>query len=200
MPGWIRDKENQRKWNGRFIEILKEYYLNSDPAISSMLADERLSQVCATKIRGYVDKGVTNWWYGRSKAWGARYKEKLKTAIGGLRAANDLYLFRGKHELASSLGVLADEFSQELGRCKQAFATKRHGRDRDHSFLLECQSFLRQKLERSVSYVTLANLVNAGYEADGSPPKEPITEDQIRKNLTNFKRNNPHWRLYGSVK
>jgi hypothetical protein len=200
MPGWIRDKENQRKWNGRFIEILKQYYLNSDPTISAILANERLSQDCATKIRSYVDKGVTNWWYGLSKARGAKYKEKLKTAIGGLRAANDLCVIRGKHELASSLGMLADEFSQELGRCKQAFATKRHGRDRDHSFLLECQSFLRKKLERSVSYVSLANLVNAGYEAEGSPPKEPRTEDQIRKNLTNFKRNNPHWRLYGSVK
>jgi hypothetical protein len=189
MPGWIRNKENQRKWNGRFIEILKQYYLNSDPTISAILANGRLSQDCATRIRGYVDKGVTNWWYAQSKARGAKYKEKLKTAIGGLRVANDLCLFRGKHELASSLGVLGDEFSQELGRCKQAFATKRHGRDRDHSFLLECQSFLRKELGRSVSYVTLANLVNAGYEAEGSPPKEPTTEDQIRKNLTNFRRN-----------
>src|SRR5437899_1538914 len=116
MPNWIRDKENQRKWNGRFIELLKKYYLNSDPAISAMLANERLSQVCATKIRSYVDKSVTNWWYAQSKARGAKYKETLKTAIDGLRAANDLCLFRGKQELASSLEKLAGEFSLELGR------------------------------------------------------------------------------------
>jgi hypothetical protein len=201
MPGWIRDKENQRKWNGRFVEILKKYYLNSDSTISAILVNERLSQVCATKIRSYVDKGVTEWWYRQSKARGTRYKATLKTAIGGLRAANDLCLMRGKHELASSLGMLADEFSLEVGRCKAAFATKQHGRDRDHSFLLECQSFLRKELGRSVSYVTLTNLVNAGYEAEGSPPKkEPITEDQIRKNLAHFRRNNPHWRLYSSMK
>jgi hypothetical protein len=200
VPSWIHDKENQRKWNGRFIEILKKYYLNSDPAISAILANERLSQVCATKIRSYVDKEVTKWWYALSKARGAKYKEKLKTAIGGLHAANDLCVIRGKQELASSLVILADEFSRELGRCKQAFATKRHGRDRDHSFLFECQSLLRKKLGRSISYVILANLVNAGYEAEGSALKEPITEDQIRKNLTNFKRNTPHWRLYGFMK
>jgi hypothetical protein len=96
--------------------------------------------------------------------------------------------------------MLADEFSLVFGRCKAAFATKRHGRDRDHSFLLECQSFLRKGLGRSVSYVTLANLVNAGYEVEGDPPNEPITEEEIRKNLANFKRNNPLWRLYGSMK
>jgi hypothetical protein len=83
MPGWIRDKENQRKWNGRFIEILNKYYLNSDAAISAILADERLSQVCATKIRSYVDKGVTNWWYGQSKAQGAKYKKTLKQLSAG---------------------------------------------------------------------------------------------------------------------
>ena len=91
MPGWIRDKENQRKWNGRFIELLKKYYLNSDPAISAMLANERLSQVCATKIRSYVDKGVTNWWYGQNKAKGAKYKKTLKTAISG---SNDFETLR----------------------------------------------------------------------------------------------------------
>jgi hypothetical protein len=199
-PAWIRDKENQRKWNGRFIKILKRDYLNSDSTISGILGDESLSQLCATKIRSYVDKGVTNWWYAQSKARGAAYRETLKTAIGGLRAANDLCVLRGKQEFASSLGTLADEFSLELGRCKLAFATKRHGRDRDHSFLLECQSFLLKRLGRSVSYVTLANLVNAGYEVEGAPANEPISEDQIRKNLANFKRNNPLWRLYGSVK
>ena len=200
MPSWIIDKEDQRKWNGQFIRILKKDYLNSDSAISSILSNERLSQICATKVRSYVDKNVTICWYKQSKARGAKYKEQLKIAIGGLRAAIALCAIRGNQESASSLGMLADEFSRALGRYKQAFATKRHGRDRDHSFLFECRSILQKELRQPVTYVTLANLVNAGYEADESPLKEPVSEEQIRKNLANFKRNNPLWHLYGSTK
>jgi hypothetical protein len=195
-PRWISDKENQRKWNGLFIKILKRDYLHSDSAISAILGNNRVSQICATKIRSYVDKDATNWWYEQSKARGAQNKKQLEIAIGGLRAAIVLCVNRGDQESASSLEMLADQFSRALGRCKQAFATKRHGRDRDHSFLLECHSFLQKELGRRVTYVTLANLVNAGYEAEGSPLKEPLIEEQIRKNLTNFKRNNPRWRLY----
>jgi hypothetical protein len=81
-----------------------------------------------------------------------------------------------------------------LDRCELAFATKRHGRDRAHSILSECRSFLEERLGKSVTYVTLANLVNAGHEADGKTPEEPITEEHIRKNLTAFRNNNPLWR------
>jgi hypothetical protein len=200
IPRWITDKQDQKKWNGRFLAILKRDYTNLDASVSAILHDERLSQRCATKIRSYVDKGVTIWWYEQSKARGAKIKEMLKLAIGGLRAAIVLCAIRGDQESASSLGKLAEEFSLQLGRCNQAFATKPHGRDRDHSFLLECHSFLQKELGQPVTYVTLANLVNAGYEADGSSLKEPITEEQIRKNLANFKRNNPLWRLYDSMK
>jgi hypothetical protein len=199
MPGWIDEKDDQRKWNGQFIRILKRDYRSSDSAIFAILSNKRLSQICATKIRSYVDKGVTIWWYKQSKARGAKYKKQLGIAIGGLRAAIVLCRHRGNREPAS-LGMLANEFSLALGRCKQAFATKRHGRDRDHSFLFECHSFLQTKLRQPVTYVTLANLVNAGFEADGSPLKEPVNEEQIQKNLINFKRNNPLWRLYSSTK
>src|SRR5208337_2268944 len=101
-PSWISDKESQRKWNGQFIEILRKYYLNLDPTISAILANERLSQFCATKIRGYVDKGVTDWWYEQSKARGAKYKEQMEIAIRGLRAAIVLCAVRGNQESASS--------------------------------------------------------------------------------------------------
>jgi hypothetical protein len=200
MPSWKTDKKNQRKWNGQFIRILRRDYLNSDSAISAILGNQRLSEICATKIRSYVDKGVTKWWYDQSKARGAKYKERLKIAISGLRAAIVLCRFRDNRELASSLGMLSNEFSLELGRSKKAFATKRHGRDRDHSFLLECHSSLQAELGRSITYATIANLVNAGFEADGRDLTEPVTEEQIRKNLANFKRNNPLWRLYSSTK
>jgi hypothetical protein len=197
---WIEDKANQDKWNEKFIEILKRDYVNIDTPISTLLRDQRLSQLCATKIRSYVDKDVSAWLYEQRKARGARLKKQVEIAVAGLRAAIGLCMDGGKKELLLPLGMLADEFSQQLGRCKQAFATKRHGRDRDHAILLECHSFLQEKLGQPVTYVTLANLVNAGYEADGNPLKEPVDEELIRKNLANFKRNNPLWYLYGSIR
>jgi len=197
IPAWTQDTANQCKWNDQFIGILKRDYLNSDAAIAAILRDRRLSQLCAMKIRGYVDKDVSAWWYELSKARGAKFKKKLELAIAGLRAAIALCMIQGNQEIVLTLGKLADGFSQQLGRCKQAFATKRHGRDRDHSMLFECHSFLQKGLRHPVTFVTLANLVNAGLEADGNPPKEPVTEEQLRKNLANFKRNNPFWHLYG---
>ncbi|MGD0922927.1 MAG: hypothetical protein ABSA70_14365 [Terriglobia bacterium] len=199
-PAWTRDTANQSMWNGQFIGILKRDYVNSDVAISAILRDEQLSQLCATKIRSYVGKNVSAWLYEQRKARGAKLKRQLEIAVAGLRAAIGLCMDGGKKELLLPLGLLADEFSQQLGRCKQAFATKRHGRDRDHAILYECHSFLQEKLGQPVTYVTLANLVNAGYEADGGPLKEPVDEEQIRKNLANFKRNNPLWHLYGSMR
>lgn len=198
VPAWIRDTANQDKWNNRFIEILKRDYENSDAVISAILKDERFSQVCATKIRSYIDKDISDWLYGQRKARGTKTRKRLKIAIEGLREAVGLCKEGGKTEFLAPLGKLADELSRALERCDQAFATKRHGRDRDHAVLLDCHAFFQAKLGRSVTYVTLANLVNAGYEADGNPPKNPVDEEQLRKNLTNFKNNNPLWPLYAS--
>lgn len=193
LPTWMCDRKNQREWDSRFIGLLKRDYLNLDATISTILKDERLSLVCAMKIRSYVDKGTTAWIYDQRKARGAKHKKQLEIAIAGLHAAVGLSMNRGNQELASHLGMLADEFSLELGRCKEAFATKRHGRDRAHSILYQFQLFLESQLAQPVTFVTLANLVNAGYEADGNLPEEPVTEEQIRKNLANFRRNSPLW-------
>jgi hypothetical protein len=198
VPAWIHDTANQRKWNGRFIEILKRDYVNSDPAIPAILKDDQVSQICATQIRSYVDRDFSTCLYNQTKARGAETRKRLEIAIKGLREAIGLCKEGGKTEFLLPLGILADEFSQVLERSGQAFATKRHGRDRDHVILLKCHSFLQTKLGRRVTYRTLANLVNAGYEADGNPPKEPTGEEQVRKNLTNFKKKNPLWRLYTS--
>jgi hypothetical protein len=124
----------------------------------------------------------------------------LEQAIEGINAAVSLYSDRQNQANAQYLGTLAIELSQELGRCKEAFATKRHGRDRDHSFLFECHSFLQKRLALPITYITLANLLNAGHEAEGSSLMEPVTEEQVRKNLANFKRNNPLAHLYGPTK
>ena len=196
MPSWIRDTQDQKRWNDQFIKILKRGHLKSDAVISAILGNERLSQMCATKIRSYVDKDFTTWRYAESKARGAKVKEKLELAIGGLRAAIQLCRMQGDQESASSLGMLADEYSLALGRCKQAFATKPHGRDRDQSVLLECLSFLQKELGQPITYAMLADLVNAGEEVEECTFKEFITEQQIRKNLANFERNNPHSYLY----
>jgi hypothetical protein len=168
--------------------------MNADAVISAILSNERLSQLCATRIRFYLDKGVTLFLNKQRKVRGVHHKKKLEIAIAGLGAAVDLRTNRGDQESVSQLVTFRDEFSRELGLCKEAFATKRHGRDRAHSILFECRSFLESKLGRSVTNATLANLLNAGCEANGNPADETITEEQVRKNLTQFKRNNPSWR------
>jgi hypothetical protein len=190
-PSWISDKENQRKWNDRFRSILKRNYLDSDIVISAIFSRGRLAELCATRIRSYVDTGVTLSLNAQTKAAAIKQKKQLQTAIAGLHAAIGLLKNRPDQQSELNLGELADEFSRQLVRCKQAFGTKRRGRDRDHSILYECRSFLQSNLNRPITNKTLANLVNAGYEADGILLKDhPITEEHIRKNLANFKRNN----------
>jgi hypothetical protein len=195
VPGWINDRANQEEWNGRFIRILNRDYGDTDSSISAMLRNEKLAQTCGVKIRSYVDKPVTVWLYRQRKARGAIRKKRLETAIVGLNAAIGLYVEKGDSAAATMyLDTLATELSRQLRRCKEAYATKRHGRDRAHSTLSECRSFLESKLGRPVTYVTLANLVNAGFEADGNLSQEPVTEEHLRKNLAAFNRNNPLWR------
>jgi hypothetical protein len=193
-PSWIADKDNQRKWNGQFIRILRRDYANSDATISAILRNKPLSEHCATRVRSYVDKRVAHYLNKQTRGRGIKHKKQLESASAGLGAASCLLINRGNHGLARSLGAIADEFSKELGRCKQAFGTKRRGRDRDHSILYECNSFLESKLRRPVTNKTLAHLVTAGLEADGNHLKEFVTEEEIRKNLAHFKAKNPLWR------
>ena len=193
VPSWIEDKDDQAEWNGRFVEILSRDYKNLDPAISTILRDEKLPQICAVKIRSYVDKRVTISFYEQRKVRGYKHRKRLEIAIAGMNAAVSLSKDRGNQAAALYFATIALEYSAELGRCKDAYATKRHGRDRAHSILSECRSFLELKLGQPVACATLANLVNAGHEADGNVPKEPITEEHIRKNLAHFKHSNPSW-------
>ena len=193
LPGWVKDTANQREWNERFVGVLKANYENLDPTVSLILGDEKLAQICAVKVRSYIDERTTAWLYGQRKARGAEQKKQLETAIAGMNTAISLYTDRGDQQVANYLDFIAIELSGALGRCKTAFATKRHGRDRAHSILSECQSFLESALGRSVAYATLATLVNAAYEANGKALEEPVTEEHVRKNLAAFRRNNPLW-------
>ena len=68
MPGWMNDKGNQTDWNGRFVQILKRDYKDSDSTISAILSIDKLTQICSVKIRSYVDRNVTIYLYDRRKA------------------------------------------------------------------------------------------------------------------------------------
>ena len=107
-PGWIEDKDNQTKWNRRFIDTLKRDYMNADGVICAILSDERLSQLCATRIRFYLDKGITLFLNEQRKARGVHHKKKLEIAIAGLGVAVDLRTNRGDHESVSQLVTRRD--------------------------------------------------------------------------------------------
>jgi len=178
-------------WVDRFIDILKRDYKNLDNVIAAILENEQLARECAVKINNYVDKDVSDWLYKTRKIRGAKHKKSLETAIAGINEASGLYRERGRQAEAVYLSTLTLELSAQLGMVKEAYGTKRHGRDRSHLILYECKLFLESVLGHRVTYSTLANLVNAGFEAEGNTPKDPITEEQLRKNLESFQDRNP---------
>ena len=151
-PAWIDDIDNQQRWNGRFIGILNRDYGDSDPAIFAILSNEKLAQVCAVKIRSYVDRQTTVWLYQERKARGAKVKRQFKIAIRGMKAATSLYKYGGNLEAAAFVEKLTLDLSGRQGRCKEAFSSTRHGRDRAHSTLSECRAFLESQLRRPVTY------------------------------------------------
>jgi hypothetical protein len=192
-PGRATDRasQNSKGWSARFLSILKRDYRKLDPVVASILENDRVAQICAMLIRDYVDKGMTDWLYKGRKIRGDKHKKKLDTAIAGINEAVSLYGDRGRKEEALYLSRLAVELAEERERSEEAFATKRHGRDRAHLILYECQTFLQSQLGQRPTHATLANLVNAGFEADGNLPKDPVTEEHVRKNLENFASRNP---------
>jgi hypothetical protein len=178
-------------WDERFIDVLKRDYQNLDGVIEAILKNEQLARMCAVKISAYVDKRVSDRLYKERKVRGATHNKRLEIAIAGINEAISLYRDRGRKKEALDLGCLADELSGELERSKEAFGTKRHGRDRSQLIIYDCKLFLESVLGHRITYSTLANLVNAGFEADGKARKDPVTEEQLRKNLEAFQGRNP---------
>jgi|CZKY01.1.fsa_nt_gi hypothetical protein len=187
-PSWLADVPDQKEWTARFAKKLKEYE-RLDSTISAILHNEWVLPRCAAKIRAYTDKSVMAYLHQSRKQRGRMMRANLETAIEGINAAIDLYADRGNQDVTMYLGTLAIELSAMLGRCNQAFATKRHGRHYDHSFLLECRKFLEGALQCNITYVTLANLINAANETDGETGDVKATEEHVRKNLTAFQKN-----------
>jgi hypothetical protein len=179
------------RWDDQFIAILKRDYSSLDRIIAAILKNEPLVRMCAVKISTYVDKDVSDWLYKTRKIRGAKHKKRLEVAIVGINEAIDLYRERGRQAEAVYLSTLALELSVQLGMSKEAYGTKRHGRDRSHLILYDCKVFLESAVGHRITYSTLANLVNAGFEADGKPPKDPVTEEHLRKNLEAFQERNP---------
>jgi hypothetical protein len=178
-------------WDDRFIAILKRDYIKVDGVIAAILKNERLARTCAVKISTYVDKDVSGRLYKTRKIRGAQHKKRLQISIAGINEAISLYRERGRQAEAVYLSTLALELSAQLGMVREAYGTKRHGRDRSHLILYDCKVFLESVLGDRITYPTLANLVNAGFEADGNLSKDPITEEQLRKNLEAFQERNP---------
>jgi hypothetical protein len=131
----------------------------------------------------YVDKGVTDQLYGERKARKAGRKKQLAIAIRGIKEAIALYRELGREQEAVYLSSFVMELSGRLGRSKETCGTKRYGRDRSNLALFDSQLFLESALRQRITYATLANLVNVGFEAHGEPLKEPITEERVRKNV-----------------
>jgi hypothetical protein len=178
-------------WDDRFIAILKRDYIKLDDVIVTILKNELLARMCAVKISTYVDKDVSDWLYKTRKIRGAQHQKSLETAITGINEAIGLYRDRGRQAEAMYLSTFALELSAQLGMRKEAYGTKKHGRDRSHLILYDCKVFLEWALRHRITYSTLANLVNAGFEADGKTPEVPVTEEQLRKNLQAFQDRNP---------
>jgi hypothetical protein len=178
-------------WGDRFIAILERDYKNLDAAITAILRDEEVARTCVAKIMAYVDKDVTDQLYGERKAREAGRKKQLAIAIRGIKEAIAFYRELGREQEAVYLSSFVIELSGRLGRSKETYGTKRYGRDRSNLALLDAQLFLESALRQRITYATLANLVNAGFEAHGELLKEPITEERVRKNLEHFKKRNP---------
>ncbi len=184
-------KRRSPGWGDRLIAIIERDYKNLDGVVAAILKDAEVARMCAAKIMVYVDKGFTDQLYGERKARGAGRQKRLEIAIRGIKEAIALYRELGREQEAVYLSSLVIELSGQLGRSKETFGTKRHGRDRSNLALFDCQLFLESALRQRITYATLANLVNAGFEAHGELPKEPITEERLRKNLEHFRKRNP---------
>jgi len=191
VPEWLNDPADQWAWAARFARNLNERHASVDGTVRRILRDRHVTHWCAMRVRCYVDPEVTRYLYKNRKDRVRQERMKIQSAITGLNSAVGIY---GGQEpnVAQSLGFKAVELSGALGRCDRAASTKRHGRDRAQSILYECHVFLEYVLRTNVTYKTLANLVSSGFETENLSSTH-ISEENVRKNLANFRHQNPEW-------
>ena len=188
-PTWIEDVQNQRRWTSEFGRRLREIE-DSDAAISGIRADEYVLRHCAAQIRLYSDLSVTAYLRQERSRRGRKQIARLKAAIKGIGEAVEFYMEFGNQAAASQLDAYKRDLSEKLQRGKQAYSSKRHGRDRDHTTLARLQGFLESHIGQ-VTNATLATLVNKAMEVDNRAESERFTEETVRKNLKAFRGKNP---------
>jgi hypothetical protein len=187
-PSWIADVKNQERWTREFAEKLREIE-ELDPAIETILGNHHLLRDCAAQVRLYSDLSVTTYLRQERKFRGRKQVVRLKAAIKGIGEAVEFYVEFRNQTAASQLEYYKRDLSKNLQRSRQAYSSKRHGRDRDHGILVRLQGLLGKRLG-TVTNATLATLVNKAMEVDGQPGSERFTEETVRKNLNAFRRNN----------
>lgn len=183
---------DQKKWNDRFIQVLQDEFVAHDSLVAELAKSDGHVRTFGGLIRPYVDTAVVSAIYQDRKTRGAEQERLLKGAMKGLNAAAELFLRAENGARAQEMAGISLEFSGQLSRLKEAYGTKRLGRDRPHNVLYLCRVWLQSQLGREPSFVTLASLVNAALQAQGLD--EIVTEDHIRKNLKHFEENNPTMR------
>ena len=187
-PSWIADVENQQRWTLEFAEKLRDIE-KSDAAIPIILGNHHVLRHCSAQIRLYSDLGVTAYLRQERERRGRKQVATLKAAIKGIMEAVEFYTEFGNQTAASQLEYYKRDLSEKLQRSKQAYSSKRHGRDRDHTILVRLQGFLEKHVGH-VTNATLATLVNKAMELDGQAGSERFTEETVRKNLTAFRGKN----------
>src|SRR2546429_435791 len=182
--------KDRPSWEERFVQILNRDY-RDDPVCQRIGTDRELALQVGTMMKSYVDKGLTKELAAERKARVGAYRSELVKAVDGLEAAAKLHRHRDPARAAAWQSDAA-EFEAELPRADELLDTKRHGRERDHGILDSIRQVLGKRVG-PVTLVTLANLVNAGLEADGQDDGDPVTEDDVRKALKHFLDRNPNW-------
>jgi len=183
------ERNNWNQWPERFVEALRKE-CGHDPVCVRIASDQGFAQKLAIMVWSYVDKGVTRELYSDRKIRMSRYQEIAEQAADGVALASILYARRDP-EKAAFLDTIAVDLRHERDLAKELQATKRHGRDRDHGLLDLVHRELELYLGERITFATLANVVTAGFRADEQD--ESVDEDLIRKNLTRFREDNPHW-------
>jgi hypothetical protein len=184
------DKQNNRDmWFGRFIKALTDQ-CGHDPICVRIASDRKFGRKIASGVRLYVDERFSWFFYSSRKARMAAVERIAEQAVEGVEFLSSLYALHDPEEAARMNTVAARLRGLRRG-ARKLQQTKRCGRDRYHGLLHRVHRELKSHLKQTVTYATLANVINAGFRADGRDIE--VAEESIRKNLTAFRKANPHW-------
>jgi hypothetical protein len=197
MPTAPKLKLEMEACADRFVSILNREEYRSDENCRRIGADRETALQVGRMIWSYVEKDFTKGLNEERRTKVGNYWSQVVSAIDGFEKGAAIY--RSRHpERAALLAEWAQELRSEEQGAETLLDTKRHGRERDHGILYSIRQTLESRLG-AVTNKTLANLVNAGLEASGqAEADDPVTEDEIRKNLRNFLDRNPAWDATGN--